>query len=152
MISILIPVFNASVHELVQELSKQLDDGQVEGEILVYDDCSQPRFKKHNAAIGSIKYVFYKELEQNYGRVEIRKLLASGARYNWLLFIDSDSGIVTADFLNNYFRVLQDEYDVYTGGRIYQSEIPFYFFNSFPKNFLECCGQTKRFKTQKCFI
>ena len=124
MISILIPVFNASVHELVQELSKQLDDGQVEGEILVYDDCSQPRFKKHNAAIGSIKYVFYKELEQKYGRVEIRKLLASDARYGWLLFIDSDSGIVTADFLNNYFRVLQDEYDVYTGGRIYQSEIP----------------------------
>ena len=47
MISILIPVFNASVHELVQELSKQLDDGQVEGEILVYDDKFYPRYKHH---------------------------------------------------------------------------------------------------------
>jgi hypothetical protein len=124
MISILIPVFNANVHELVRELSKQLDDGEIGGEILVYDDCSQPQFKDRNAAVSSIKNVFYKELDQNYGRVEIRKLLAFDARYNWLLFIDSDSAILTPNFLNNYFRVFKDEYDVYTGGRTYQSEIP----------------------------
>jgi glycosyltransferase involved in cell wall biosynthesis len=124
MISILIPVFNALVHDLVQELSHQLINHHITGEILVYDDGSLINYKDKNASIGSIKNVCYKELDQNHGRVRVRELLASDARYDWLLFIDSDSAIVAPDFLNNYFRVFQDGYDVYTGGRIYQSEIP----------------------------
>lgn len=124
MISILIPVFNVQVHKLVQELSNQLSAFSIEGEILVYDDFSAAAFKSQNISINSIEYVVYKELDRNYGRIEIRKLLASGARYNWLLFIDSDSVIVDSSYLQNYIKAIEKGSDVYTGGTIYQAEIP----------------------------
>jgi hypothetical protein len=124
MISILIPVFNVQVHELVRELSSQLSGLSIEGEILVYDDYSTPAFKNQNSSVNSIKYATYKELDQNYGRIEIRKLLAVDARYDWLLFIDSDSVIVSSSYLGNYVSVLKKQYDVYAGGTVYQSSIP----------------------------
>jgi hypothetical protein len=124
MISILIPVFNVHVHDLVQELSTQLSDLLINGEILVYDDYSTPAFKDQNSSVNSIKYATYKELDQNYGRIEIRKLLAANARHDWLLFIDSDSVIVSSSYLGNYVNALKKQYDVYAGGTIYQSSLP----------------------------
>lgn len=124
MISILIPVFNVRVYKLVQELSKQLVDFSIEGEILVYDDFSEAGFKSPNSAVKFIKHVTYKELDKNYGRVEIRKLLASDANHEWLLFIDSDSVIVSSSYLKNYVDVLNKQYDVYAGGTVYQSTVP----------------------------
>ena len=124
MISILIPVFNADVHALVQELSHQLKSLNVEGEILVYDDFSEIFFKDHNRHITSLKNVFYKELEKNYGRIGIRELLAKNARYGWLLFVDSDSTIINKNYLQNYLEAIGEEHDVYTGGRVYQKEMP----------------------------
>lgn len=124
MISILIPVFNVEIEKLIQELSFQLSHLPIEGEILVFDDCSQPFIKDRNRVLSSIKNVFYKELDKNYGRIEIRKLLATAAKYDWLLFIDCDSTIVNQSYLVKYVEILSDEYDVYTGGTIYQSTPP----------------------------
>ena len=124
MISILIPVYNGSVHSLVQELSKQLKFTGVEGEIIVFDDFSQELFKQHNKSIESLENVFYKELDKNYGRSAIRKLLAETARYEWLLFIDSDSSIINKDFLTNYIQAFNNKIDVYIGGRVYAAMQP----------------------------
>jgi len=124
MISILIPVYNGSVHSLVQELSKQLKFTGVEGEIIVFDDFSQESFKQHNKSIESLENVFYKELDKNYGRSAIRKLLAETARYEWLLFIDSDSSIINKDFLTNYIQAFNNKIDVYIGGRVYAAMQP----------------------------
>jgi glycosyltransferase involved in cell wall biosynthesis len=124
MISILIPVFNVDVQELIQELSSQLDNLSIEGEILVYDDWSEPFFRQKNETIGSIKNVVYKELDKNYGRVGIRQLLASHAQYEWLLFVDSDSVIISSSYLRNYIESIEVQYDVYTGGRVYESKMP----------------------------
>ena len=124
MISILIPVYNVSVHSLVQELSKQLKFTGVEGEIIVFDDFSHESFKQHNNSIKSLEKVFYKELDKNYGRSAIRKLLAETARYEWLLFIDSDSSIINKNFLTNYIQAFNNEIDVYVGGRVYAAMQP----------------------------
>jgi glycosyltransferase involved in cell wall biosynthesis len=124
MISVLIPVFNAQVHELVQELSNQLNNLSIEGEILVYDDCSDTFFKEPNRIVASLKSVAYKELDKNYGRAGIRQALAADAKYDWLLFIDSDSVIIDQAYLQNYIQAIGKNYDVYAGGRIYESKIP----------------------------
>ena len=125
MISVLIPVFNVNVYSLVQELSKQLVRLQIEAEILVYDDCSSPEYLSQNSGIIKIQNVFYKELDKNVGRVAIRNLLAQDARFEWLLFIDSDSVILNGEYLSNYLAAIDSQkYDVYTGGRIYQAEEP----------------------------
>src|SRR5687768_11430560 len=124
MISILIPVHNVSVSSMVQELSNQLKLIGAEGEIIVFDDFSHESIKRQNQSITLLEEVFYKELEKNYGRSEIRRLLAESARYEWLLFIDSDSAIINKNFLTNYVQAFNNENDVYTGGRVYAAIQP----------------------------
>lgn len=124
MISVLIPVFNVQVHELVQELSNQLCNLSIQGEILVYDDGSEIFFREQNNVVGSLKNVVYTELNKNIGRIGIRKTLASDAQYDWLLFIDSDSAITNPGYLQNYIQAISNKYDVYTGGRIYDTKPP----------------------------
>lgn len=121
MISILIPVYNTDVGQLVNELSRQLIHSNIECEILVFDDDSSPSYKAVNKPITATNKVLYRELDRNYGRSAIRQLLAESAQHEWLLFIDSDSGIVRNDFLARYLAALKKECDVYVGGTVYQS-------------------------------
>jgi glycosyltransferase involved in cell wall biosynthesis len=109
---------------MVQELSNQLKFVAAEGEIIVFDDFSHETFKGHNRSIISLEKVYYKELEKNYGRSRIRTLLAESARYEWLLFIDSDSAIINKNFLSNYVQALDNEAEVYIGGRVYAAMQP----------------------------
>jgi glycosyltransferase involved in cell wall biosynthesis len=124
MISILIPVFNTSVQELVNALHVQMLHLSLPGEIIVYDDLSDENFKAANRAITSLENVLYKELDTNVGRSRIRNLLATNARNEWLLFIDADSLIIDNNYLKKYLEILGSEYDVYTGGRKYEQENP----------------------------
>ena len=122
MISILIPVFNFNVVSLVNELNRQLDQSNTPGEILVFDDFSSPPYHQLNSHITRFKNVVYKELDKNYGRSAIRKILASHAKYEWLLFLDSDSCILNNDFIERYISAFSQKFDVYVGGRIYPAE------------------------------
>ena len=123
MISILIPVYNVTVYSLVRELSVQLEGSGSEGEIIVFDDFSNELHKVQNRSVTSLKHVFYKELDKNYGRSGIRRLLAEHSRFDWLLFLDSDSVIIKNDYLQNFLQAIGKE-DVYVGGRVYQQEEP----------------------------
>ena len=123
MISVLIPVYNQNVFELVQELTSQLKAGKIEGEILVYDDGSHRSYREANRKTAALDFVRYKEMDTNHGRVVIRKLLALAAQYPWLLFLDGDSKIVSADFLNMYIKAAFNN-DVVTGGRRYEEGPP----------------------------
>jgi glycosyltransferase involved in cell wall biosynthesis len=122
MISVLIPVYNSQIISLVSELSRQLDHLNIEGEILVFDDFSSSVCRELNREIRNLDKVYYKELEKNYGRTAIRQLLAVNAKYEWLLFLDSDSRVLSTDFLQRYISVLATGYDVYVGGRCYPSK------------------------------
>lgn len=125
MISILIPVFNNDVCALVHELSRQLNTASIKGEIIVFDDCSDIFFRQKNQSLSLLTNVFYKEMEKNVGRIEIRKLLSVAAVHDWLLFIDSDSRIVSDNYLQSYVRCIQQsDTDAVVGGRIYQNTPP----------------------------
>lgn len=119
MISVLIPVFNIEVVSLVKELSRQFEHLSIRGEILVFDDFSSSSYRKINKSLIGLDKVVYKELDRNYGRAAIRQFLATQARFEWLLFLDSDSRILTSDFLERYVAAFRKGADVYSGGRSY---------------------------------
>jgi glycosyltransferase involved in cell wall biosynthesis len=119
MISILIPVFNFEIVPLVNELIQQLEELDIQGEILVFDDFSTPSCRNINKSLIGLNNVVYKELDKNYGRTSIRQLLASQAHYEWLLFLDCDSRILKSDFLRSYLSAFKQNFDVYVGGRTY---------------------------------
>lgn len=124
MISILIPVYNQDVNNLVARLSAGLSHLQGGGEIIVMDDASHQATLVTNAPIAALPGVRCVAQFENQGRARIRQLLAREAKGEWLLFIDGDSGIVQDDFLRRYEQALTANTPVIVGGRIYQSAPP----------------------------
>jgi glycosyltransferase involved in cell wall biosynthesis len=133
MISILIPVYNRDVNQLAATLSSQLSAMNRPGEIILLDDGSDEKYRTRNAATARLPNVKYFEAVANHGRIRIRQLLAEKAAYDWLLFLDCDSMILSAQFLQKYYAEvlhipgypLQPGYpDLFVGGRIYQQQPP----------------------------
>jgi len=116
-LSILIPVYNCDVRNLVKALHQELIHLPIYAEIICYDDFSVPEIKKNNREIAHLDKVLYKELPKNHGRSAIRNLLSDAASHTFLLFLDSDSTLVSTDFLKTYLSVKNA--DVIVGGRIY---------------------------------
>jgi glycosyltransferase involved in cell wall biosynthesis len=124
MISILIPVYNCDALLLVRELSSQAAALSSPCEIIVADDHSSEEYRSRNRDIAHLPHVRYTELDRNLGRLHVRLHLASLARFEWLLFIDSDSRIIRDDFLAAYVRALDESSQVIVGGRVYEDEQP----------------------------
>lgn len=124
MISVLIPVFNRNVNELVYVLSKQLKLLNNSAEIIVMDDGSEAYYKNLNCKLAGIEFVQYVESDTNHGRIYCRQKLAAIARYQWLLYLDCDSKIVSDQFLKSYCNKLNNSKQVIVGGRIYTSQKP----------------------------
>ncbi|HEB61624.1 MAG TPA: glycosyltransferase, partial [Bacteroidetes bacterium] len=122
MLSILIPTYNTEIVKLVDALYSQCRNLNIDFEILCYDDGSLSQYKEYNLKITEYKKVIYKEMISNLGRAKIRNLLASDAKYDKLLFLDADSGIIRDDFIFTYIK--QFSKDVIYGGRLYQDNPP----------------------------
>lgn len=124
MISVLIPVFNYDVRELVGALHDQLSALGINHEIRVYDDCSSnDALNTVNDAISGFPNVVLKKLSQNLGFCGIRNLLAEEAKYDLLLFLDSDVEMIQKDFIKKYLDV-RDEKTVFCGGMKYTDDPP----------------------------
>lgn len=124
MLSILIPVFNYDVRKLVGDLHSQIIGLDVDYEIRVYDDCStKESLRNSNDPIGDYPNVVFKKLEKNLGFCRIRNLLAEEARYNLMLFLDSDVEVLDEFFIDNYLKVA-DGKSVFCGGMQYVDEAP----------------------------
>ncbi|HEY8402232.1 MAG TPA: glycosyltransferase family 2 protein [Cytophagaceae bacterium] len=121
-VSILIPIYNFTVTDLVKNLTAQAKKLDIAIEIRCYDDHSSDLFKKRNNEIATNPYVVYRKLLINLGRSKIRNLMAKEARYNWLLFIDCDSGVESETFLEDYLK--HQDSQVVIGGRRYQEKPP----------------------------
>ncbi|MCB0477133.1 MAG: glycosyltransferase family 2 protein [Crocinitomicaceae bacterium] len=121
-ISILIPIFNFDVRELVEELYSQcsLAHDLKDFEILLFDDGSSDKFKNEDLANDKI---LYKEFSENQGRSRIRNLLAEAAHFEALLYLDCDSRIDKQDFIKAYVQNFQEGSVVY-GGRTYDQNPP----------------------------
>ena len=122
MLSILIPIYNEDVRQLVADLCAQAR-GLTEFEVLCFDDGSATGVKAINRSVTSIPEVRYEELPVNQGRSRIRNLLADSAKGSYLLFMDCDSKVVHTDFLKNYVARLHPDQLLY-GGRCYAAEPP----------------------------
>ncbi len=123
MISVCIPIYNFDVNALVGELSQQAKNSSFPIEIILIDDASDPSFRiKNNSTCKKEKYI---ELDKNIGRSKIRNLFVDYAQFDYLLFLDCDSGIIRKDFLECYISYLQKtKAKVVCGGRIYPTKTP----------------------------
>ncbi|MCF8243712.1 MAG: glycosyltransferase family 2 protein [Saprospiraceae bacterium] len=123
MLSILIPIFNFDVRPLVNDLHGQCEAAGVGYEILCFDDGSTPDFKQKNKEIWKRTNVIYREMPQNLGRSAIRNTLGRSARFEYLLFMDCDSRVVSPVFIQNYLHHAAPDCLVY-GGRCYSDQPP----------------------------
>ncbi|MDQ3141455.1 MAG: glycosyltransferase [Bacteroidota bacterium] len=122
MISVCIPVYNFNVVALVKSLQSQFEKSNISYEILILDDASKPEFQLLNREVKAIANS-YIELEKNVGRSAIRNMFLSFAKFEWLLFLDCDSKIISDNFIENYKYHISDNTVIY-GGRIYQTIPP----------------------------
>lgn len=102
MISILIPVYNFTVVELVADLHSQATEAGIDFEIRCYDDESDKLYKERNQVIDEWSHVVYKELPENLGRSRIRHLLATDAAFDLLLFSDCDARTTHPEYIKKY--------------------------------------------------
>ena len=123
MISILIPIYNRSVVTLVDRLYDQCLKSGIPFEFLCYDDGSQKRYKEKNRVVGQKMGISYMELSKNLGRAKIRNWLGKNARYDWLIFMDCDSGVDHATYIKRYVESI-GKADLVYGGTTYQKKAP----------------------------
>ena len=115
-LSILIPTYNTICVDLVRTLYEQAVKLSLTYEIIVADDGSpNTQAIAANQPIGDLPNCQYIVRQENVGRAAIRNILAKTARYDYLLFIDSDMRIGDPLFLSNY---LQDPCDTVIDGGV----------------------------------
>lgn len=123
MLSILIPTYNYECLGLVEELHRQAQTLPFPIEILVADDGSKEELKRNNRKINKLSNCMFIELKENVGRARIRNFLSEKASYDLLLFIDSDAGLISNFFLQDYVTAIQN-YEVVCGGLLYDRPLP----------------------------
>ncbi|WP_046242821.1 glycosyltransferase family 2 protein [Hymenobacter terrenus] len=122
-LSVLIPVFNWDVNELVHSLVAQRAAWGGSVEIILFDDGSREEFRAVNRPLAAQPGVRYHELPQNVGRAAIRNQLAAVAQHEWLLLLDNDSRLPDNQFLARY-AAARDQARVLIGGTCYEAAPP----------------------------
>lgn len=122
-LSILLPSYNNVCVSLVQVLQRQADalrgklDKPFRYEIIVADDGStDAACIDANRVIGDMLHCRYLRMEQNVGRAQIRNVLISESRGDYVLLIDSDLFLCDDNYLYKYATSTVDV--VYGGTRI----------------------------------
>lgn len=122
-LSILLPSYNNVCVSLVQALQRQADalwgklDKPFRYEIIVADDCSiDAACIDANRVIGNMLHCRYLRMKQNVGRAQIRNVLISESRGDYVLLIDSDLFLCDDNYLYKYATSTADV--VYGGTRI----------------------------------
>lgn len=123
MLSILIPVFNHNIIDLVNDLMEQGKGLNISFEIIALDDASDARFVDQNRVVGQWENVAFITRNSNIGRAAARNQLVRLARYPYLLFIDSDASVIHDQYLNHYLNYLNKGV-VICGGTTYQLAPP----------------------------
>lgn len=124
MLSVLIPVFNWDIRNLVQAIHQQCEKAGVPFEILSVDDCSsKSELKERNNSLELPKFR-YILLEQNVGNAEARNILARNAQFEWLLFLDADMMPAKDTFIQLYLQEIQKgDFDIMSGGIVYEEKV-----------------------------
>ena len=124
MISVLIPVLNYNLTDLVATLHKMLSKENIEFEIICFEDGSKEENVSKNKEIEKLPYTKLIVSRKNIGRIKARKLLCQKAKFSWLLFLDADINLKGHDFISNYLKYTNANYDAIYGGFAYSREKP----------------------------
>jgi len=124
MLSILIPVYNYDISNLVQELHSQCIKAEVNFEIIVADDNPGGPLNRVNSEIAFLSHCKYILNKHNLGRTRTRKSLAVMAQYETLLFLDADVIPVNSIFINKYLHYAGKHNQVVVGGYAYKPQKP----------------------------
>lgn len=121
MLSVLIPVYNYDITNLLQDLYRQCTATGIVFEIIITDDKSDNNYIEKNKGEAIRLNCRFIENETNVGRTQTRKKLAEEAHYQSLLFLDSDTLPVADNFIANYIKVI-NKAPVILGGIAYKND------------------------------
>lgn len=123
-LSILIPIFNENIEQLIESLIIQIANVSTFIEIICIDDAStHKQIKINNKRFATDHGFFYEELSQNIGRSAIRNRLARSAKGEFILFLDCDIAILNPDYIHKIVNSAQS-HSIFSGGTTYQKEKP----------------------------
>lgn len=105
MISICIPIYNNDVTILVTDLYLQCEALDCQYEIILIDDASNRFFQIINRELAEFDNVYYEELSVNISRSAIRNLFSRKASYPYLIFIDNDALLCSANYISTYLKL-----------------------------------------------
>lgn len=123
MLSILIPVYNYNITNLVNDIHNQVTQAKIEFEIICIDDASKSSLNKNNKKISSLKNTTFFSNKKNLGYSSNRNFLASISKFDTLIFIDGDSIIIDKVFINKYLNAISKKTDIIYGGRVHPYSI-----------------------------
>ncbi|MBT3242492.1 MAG: glycosyltransferase family 2 protein [Bacteroidetes bacterium] len=122
MLSVLIPIYREDCLALITEIRQQMISTGHPFEILIGDDsCYSPGEKQTNIP-SDLNEVRLIRNSKQLGRSRNRNMLASEAKFPYLLFMDGDARVHQTDFIEKYLECLNSEL-VICGGTAY-SELP----------------------------
>ncbi len=121
MLSVLIPVYNYNVTDLVTELNKQCEEAEIDFEIIIADDASSVEFHEQYDQFLEFQNVRFFKQSENLGRSKIRNYLAQEANGKYLLFLDCDAKVIQSNFIRTYLDK-KGEHSIVCGGTVYQEE------------------------------
>lgn len=122
-ISILIPTRNYDCRPLVETLHRQLLQAHVEGEIILGDDSSDPRYAQLYDSLQQEGLIRLVRPTTHLGAGRMRNDLAQQAEGDQLLIIDSDTMPASDSFVVDYLQAAHPE-RVVVGGFRYPTERP----------------------------
>ncbi|WP_203258969.1 glycosyltransferase family 2 protein [Hyunsoonleella ulvae] len=125
MLSILIPVYNYNIVQLVRSIHKQALKANIKFEIICLDDKSNKDIALINSSVSKLDNTSYLLSENNNGIAITRQHLCNYAKYDWILLLDADVELRDDLFISNYIEALEtSKYDIIFGGISYKNEKP----------------------------
>lgn len=125
MLSILIPTYNLDCSSLVYDLNNLCTRANIDYEIIVANDGSTTNMQNLKNLSQTLKNFRFLDFKENRGRSIIRNTLAEEAKYEKLLFIDSDMQVYKDNFIQLY---INEQAPIVAGGiKILKDKNPKYF-------------------------
>lgn len=124
MLSILIPVLNYGISQLVTELHHQATNAEIDFEIICFNDASNAYIMENRGTVEKLTYTKIIDTHVNVGRTQARQHLCNQATFDWLLFLDADVLPKSKAFIALYLNNISSGYDAFFGGFAYADEPP----------------------------
>lgn len=124
MLSILIPIFNYDITNLLIEIHKQATEANIKFEIICLDDKSEKYVLENQATINTLLHTRIIIPDENLGRINARQALSEASIHDWLLFLDADVMPKSNKFIERYIEAFNSNHEAIFGGFAYSSRQP----------------------------